>query len=298
MIRPARLAAGARISVVAPSGPVPRDRFLTGAEKLSKRYSLVYDADRLFAASGYLAGADRSRADELRAALQDPSTDAVWVARGGYGLMRVLAALDAKDFARPKVLVGFSDVTALHGYAACVGMTSIHGPVVTQLSELGQIDVDGVCDLLAGATPKWSALRTLIGSGVVEGRTAGGNIEVLSRLCGTPWQWPLDDTILFLEEIGERPYRIDRALTQLRLAGAFAKVRAVVVGDLTSCGDDKYPSPNAEEVLLEHFGALDIPVVLGAMFGHGLRNRAFPLGTQARLDLSHGELSFGEAVVA
>ena len=214
----------------------------------------------------------------------------MWAARGGYGVMRILRRLDPALLRKP--ILGFSDLTALHAFAAAHDVFSIHAPVVTQLAELGQDDLTAAFAVAEGLPQTWGSLVTHGGSGMIEGVTAGGNLEVLSRLCGTPWQWSLDGKILFLEEIGERPYRIDRSLTQLELAGAFKGLRAVVVGDLINCEEKKQESPTAEAVIVAHFAALNVPVVTNAPFGHGVRNHAFPLGVPARLDLDRGELTF------
>jgi muramoyltetrapeptide carboxypeptidase len=279
-----RLHAGDRVAVVAPAGPVPRERFQSGERILSARYRLVYE-ERVFARTGYLAGSDEERLAELRAVLSDPDVKAVICARGGYGLTRILAGLDSTEFARaPKAIVGFSDVTALHAWAAKLGVPTIHGPVLAQLGELPEEDTQSVIDLLEGAPPKpIEGLRTRAGSGAAEGRLLGGNLEMISRLVGTPWALDLRDAILLIEEVGERPYRIDRSLTQLMLAGALDGVRGVVVGDLVNCHEPKQPSPTADEVVVERLGRLGVPVCTGAPIGHGPRNRAVPLGVRARL---------------
>jgi muramoyltetrapeptide carboxypeptidase len=289
----ARLQAGDRVAVVAPAGPVPRERFEAGERILSARYHLVYE-ERVFARTGYLAGSDEERLAELNAALRDPTAKAVICARGGYGLMRILGELDAAAFARaPKAIVGFSDVTALHAWAAKAGVPTIHGPVLGQLGDLPAGDTQSIIDLLEGAPVRpLDGLLPWVGSGIAEGRLLGGNLEIVSRLVGTPWAFDLRDAILLLEEVGERPYRIDRALTQLLLSGALAGVRGVVVGDLINCHEPKPPSSTAQEVLVERLGRLGIPVWGGAPIGHGGRNRAVPLGVRARL--SAGTLEFLE----
>jgi muramoyltetrapeptide carboxypeptidase len=258
---------------------------------LSARYQLVYE-ERVLSRIGYLAGSDEERLSELKAALSSPSVKAVICARGGYGLMRILAGLDAAGFARePKAIVGFSDVTALHAWAARSGVPSIHGPVLAQLGDLPAEDTQLVIELLEGGAPRpIEGLRPWTGSGEVEGRLLGGNLEMISRLVGTPWAFDLRDSILLLEEVGERPYRIDRSLTQLLLAGALEGVRGVVVGDLIGCHEPKPPSPTAEEVVVERLSRLGVPVWGGAPIGHGERNRAVPLGVRARL--GNGRLEF------
>lgn len=289
MIRPPRLSPGDRVAVVAPAGPVPRDRFEEGARILAARYQLVHD-ERIFAKSGFLAGSDDERLAELTGALEDPSLKAVFCARGGYGLLRILPRLEAAGFLRaPKPIVGFSDVTALHAWAARAGVVSIHGPVVTQLGDLEDEDAQALIELLESPLPPppLENLRTLV-PGNAEGVLLGGNLELISRLAGTPWQLNLDGAILLLEEVGEQPYRIDRALTQLRLAGALEGVRGVVIGDLEKC-----EQPTAEAVIVERLGK--VPIVAGAPVGHGQRNRALPLGVRAKIE--GATLSFVEPPV-
>jgi muramoyltetrapeptide carboxypeptidase len=302
MIRPPRLRAGSRVAVVAPAGPVPRDAFAAGAAILGARYTLVHD-ERIFARTGYLAGDDDARAAELAAALADPTIEAIFCARGGYGLMRILDRFDRAAFARaPKLIAGFSDVTALHAWAYGASVTSLHAPVLTQL---GKLPADDAAALFAacespGPPPPLAGLRTVDpgAAGTVEGRLVGGNLEMISRLCGTPWALPLDGALLFLEDVGERPYRLDRQLTQLRLAGALDRVAGVILGDFIGCVEKDGSGPDAEAVLTERLAGRGIPVVAGAPIGHGERNRALPHGARARLDVAAGTLEWLEGAVA
>ncbi len=300
MIRPPRVTPGDLVAVVAPSGPVPREAFEAGARILGARHRLVYD-ERIFARRGYLAGEDAARLAELERALGDPAVRAIVCARGGYGLLRILDRIDAAALARhPKVIVGFSDITALHAMAASAGMASVHGPVVTQLPELPGSDVAALLDALESPEPPppLTGLRCLA-PGVVEGILAGGNLEVLSRLVGTaypPARW-LASSVLLLEEVGERPYRIDRALTQLILSGALGGVRGAIIGDLIGCAEADGSAPSAEQVIAERLGRFGIPVVAGAPVGHGERNRALPLGARVRLDAAAGTVELLEAAV-
>jgi len=288
--------------VVAPAGPVPRDAFDAGAAILGARYTLVHD-ERIFARHGFLAGEDDARADELGRALADPAIEAIFCARGGYGLMRILPRLDAAAFARaPKLVVGFYDVTALHAWAARAGVVSLHAPVVTQLGKLPPDDAAALFALAESPSPPapLTGLRAIAGPSraAVEGPLVGGNLEILSRLVGTPWALPLDGALLFLEEVGERPYRIDRQLTQLELAGALERLAGVVLGDFIGCAEKDGSPPDAETVLVERLGARGIPVVAGAPIGHGSRNRAMPHGARVRLDAAAGTLEFLEPAVA
>jgi len=286
--------------VPAPSGPVPREAFCAGLRILEARYRVVYDAG-LFRRAGYLAGDDRRRAAELNRYLGDPAVRGIVCARGGYGLLRILPALDAAALrARPKVIVGFSDVTALLAWARTRGgVRGVHGPVVTQLGSLRRADHRRLFALLEGAAlprPYVTGLRPLC-RGRARGRLVGGNLEVLSRLVGTGYLPSLRGAILFLEEVGERPYRLDRTLTQLLLCGVLAGVRAVVVGDLVACAEPVGTGPSAAAVVAERLGRLGIPLCLGLPVGHGRRNLALPVGARAVLDADAGTLEVLEGAV-
>lgn len=296
VICPPHLNPGDTIRIVAPSGPLPREEFEAGVRLLQARYKIRYDPATLFQSTGYLAGSDEHRAQDLMAAIADPSARAVIMARGGYGLLRILPLLDPALLQQnPKPLVGFSDGTALLAYAALAGVAAIHGPVVTQLPRLPKADIEALSTLLErpGGGLLATGLESLI-PGRVYGPLVGGNLEVFSRLLGTRFMPDLSSAILVIEDIGERPYRVDRLLTHLDLAGVFNVVAAVVVGDFVDCkerDDSKLASPLVNEILEERLGRLAIPVVFNAPIGHGSRNVALPFGTMAELDTRHGTLT-------
>ena len=302
-IRPPRVAPGDAVAVIAPSGPVFPEAFAAGASVLAERYRLRHDPNALFAAQGFLAGSDEHRLAQLHAALRDPEIAAVLMARGGHGLLRIANRIEP-DFLRehPKPIVGFSDGTVLLAAAARAGLAAIHGPVVTQLSRLPPADHAALFALLESPEPRLlcdglSPLRP----GRASGPLLGGNLEVFSRLLGTGLLPDLDGAILFLEEVGERPYRIDRLLCHLELASVFARVAAVVVGALVDCvepADSRIASPTAAEVVAERLGRLPIPVVLAAPVGHGDRNRALPYGVPVELDAQAGTLTALEGAVS
>jgi muramoyltetrapeptide carboxypeptidase len=289
--------------VVALSGPIPPDDFAQGAAVLSARYQLRYDPDSLFRATGFTAGPDQVRLAELEAALLDPEARAVIMGRGGYGLLRILAAIDPGLLRRAaKPIVGFSDGTLLLAQAARAGLASIHGPVVTQLGRLPPEDHDALFAALEQPEARrlCSGLDALV-PGRAQGPLLGGNLEVFSRMLGTPYLPDLRGAILFFEDVGERPYRIDRLLTQLELAGVFQAAAGVVTGEFLGCDEpvsSKLASPLASEVLRERLGRLRIPVVLGAPVGHGRHNRALPYGTRAELDADAGTLAALEGAVS
>ena len=302
MIRAPRLQPGDPIRVIAPSGPVPREAFETGIAVLRARYDVRYD-DGVFARAGFLAGPDERRLAELTAALADPDARAIVMARGGHGLLRLLPFIDVAPLAsRPRPIVGFSDGTALLALAARAGVAAIHGPMVTQLGGLPAGDQRALFERLETPGPALllDGLEGVI-PGRVQGPLLGGNLEVFSRLIGTPYLPDLSGAILFFEDLGERPYRIDRLLAHLDLAGLFGAVSGVVAGDFSACREPeatRAETPTAEEVLAERLGRLPIPVALGGTFGHGSRNRALPYGTMCELDTMAGTLTALEGAVS
>jgi muramoyltetrapeptide carboxypeptidase len=292
---PPRLRPGDTVAVVAPAGPVPGDRLRRGLEILESRYR-VRVAHDVLRTTGYLAGGDDRRAAELAGALADPDVRAVFVARGGYGIFRVLPFLDPAVVRRdPKVIVGFSDATALLAWAARAGVRGVHGPVVAQLGELPASDHAALFDLLERPSPPPPlASERAAGAGSarsIEGRLVGGNLCMVAHLVGTPWAIDTDGALLLLEEVGERPYAIDRYLTRLHLAGALLGVRGLAIGDLVRCEERvMIDSPAADVVVDERARAFGLPALAGLPVGHGARNRAVPIGARAVLDTGRLEL--------
>ena len=299
-LRPPRLHPGDQLAVIAPSGPVWKAPFDTGAAILSKRYRLAFDSSLVGTGLGFLSAPDDARLDGLLSALANDAHAGIILGRGGYGLLRIVDRLRPGWLARnPKPIVGFSDGTVLLAAAAREGVPSIHGPVVTQLGKLGEMDLAALVGLLENPDPGilLGGLETVV-QGRAQGPLLGGNLEVFSRLLGTPYLPDLRGAILFLEDVGERPYRLDRLLTHLSLAGIFAAVAGVVLGDFIECEEtSRTPYPSSVEVLRERLSRLSIPVALGAPVGHGGRNHALPYGCQVELDASNGTLTALEGVV-
>lgn len=281
--------------IVAPSGPVPPEAFAAGLAILRARYDVRVDEATVLARDGFLAGPDEQRLAALLAAFDEPDSAAIIMARGGYGLLRLLPFLDPARLARrPRPVVGFSDGTALLAATTRAGLAAIHGPVVTQLPNLSSQDHAALFQRLEqpGGAVMLEGLEEII-PGRVRGPLVGGNLEVFSRLLGTPYLPELDGAILFFEDLGERPYRLDRLITHLDLAGVFGVVAGIVLGDFSSCREPeatRASSPTAEEVLLDRLGRLPIPVATGGAFGHGTRNQALVTGGLAELDTRAGTL--------
>jgi muramoyltetrapeptide carboxypeptidase len=288
---------------VAASGPVDRERFAAGIGALGDRYHLCFDEHSLFERRGFLAGSDSHRLQALNAAITDPDCRAIFLARGGYGLLRILSQVDcAALLARPKPIVGFSDVTVLLAACAATGVATIHGPMISQLAGLPEEDRESLFKLLEDPQPGvlLSGLEEVV-AGVARGALLGGNLEVLSRLLGTTLQPDFEGAVLFLEDVGELPYRVDRLLTHFELAGVLSRVSGVVVGQFTDCDelqDDVVQHPTTLEVLVERLERLTVPVVFGGTFGHGERNTALPYGTRVHLDTDAGTLVALEGAVS
>jgi muramoyltetrapeptide carboxypeptidase len=293
----------ARGHVVAPSGPVAAERFDRGLRILRRAVQADWIvAGNIFEQEGYFAGSDAQRLAALHTALGDDESLALVCARGGYGATRLLSALDPERLrARPRPIVGFSDITALLCWAWVRAQSpSIHGPVVTQLSELPPDDIDRLATWILGDVPSplEADAGTVVAGGTVEGTMFAANLEVLRSLVGTRFLPSMRGAILALEEIGERPYRIDRALTQLLSSGALRGIRGVVVGQLHACEEPESgtPGPTASEVFEERLATLGVPVVTGFPFGHAQRNAALPFGARVRLRAEDCTLEFLEPV--
>jgi len=301
--RPRRLRPGDGVAIVAPAGPVPVDLLDEGIAVLESWGLVVRPGRHLrthHPALEHLAATDRERATDLRAAWCDPEVAAVWAARGGFGCHRIVDVIDwsALAAAGPRVLVGFSDVTALHeAVAERLGLATVHGPVVTSLGHRRACAAarEQVRRLLFepdDARTLATQLRTLAG-GAADGVLVGGNLRVLAAGLGTAVSRPARGAIAVLEDVGEQAYRIDGMLTQLLRTGWFDGVRGVVAGAFTQTGDT-----DVEAVLRDRLGPLQVPAVTGAPVGHIGDNIALPLGVPARLDADAGTLVLTRAPLA
>ncbi len=263
---------------------------------MRERYVVRFD-EGLMTRTGYLAGDDARREAELLAALDDPTVDAIVAARGGYGATRILDRIPIERVARsPKLLVGFSDVTALHALWQRAGVRSMHASMIAGLGRASDAHVARFVRALEGeAAAPLSGLST-VAEGEAEGPLVGGNLSVLAALVGTPYAPPVDGAVLLLEDVGERPYRVDRMLTTLAHAGWLSRVAGVALGAFTGSppGDD---GTRIEDVLRERLSYLPVPVVAGVPAGHVDDNVALPLGARVRLDAANGTLQFLEGAV-
>ena len=270
-------------------------RFERGVARLRTRYDVSFDPG-VTTRTGFLAGDDDRRRAELVAALDDDAVDAVVAVRGGYGATRLLPSLAPADVARAnKVLVGFSDITALHALWARAGLRSLHASMVAALADAPDERFARWCAALEGrSAPNRWAVEGMV-DGIAEGPVIGGNLAVLTALVGTPYLPPLEGAVLLLEDVGEAPYRIDRMLTTLAQAGVVARVAGVAFGTFVDCR----PGPagvTAGEVVAAHARSWGKPAVSGLPVGHQDDNVELALGAPVRVDGTRGTLSLGSGL--
>lgn len=287
MLMPPLLEHGARVALVAPAGP------LRGEEDLARAIDNVrhfgwdpVPGAHVLARSGYFAGSDGERLDDLQRAISARDIDGIWFVRGGYGAMRLLEALDYDALRRrPKTIIGYSDITALHAAIGTrSGLVTHHGP--TARARLSSFTRDSLTRaVVTGEDPCGSASTArVLRSGRARGTLRGGNLALLAALTGTPFAPSLDGALLVLEDVNEAVYRIDRMLQQLRLSGMLRGVRGIVAGHFTDCPPESDDGSRAlDDVLLEIADVLGVPCVAGVPIGHIEDQWTIPLGKSAEL---------------
>jgi muramoyltetrapeptide carboxypeptidase len=312
VIKPARLLGGETFGIIALSSPVESGRLSRGLDALRAKgfgARVALDPAAEYGKTTFLFGSasPEERANALHQLFLDENVRAILAVRGAYGAMELLPHLDfALMRANPKALIGFSDTTCL--LVACymrAGMVTVHGPSLDSClakmnnSPEAAASFECLAALLAagGGTPFGAAaLEPICGGAGAAGPLIGGNLSLLSSLMGTPWEADFGDHILFVEEAGEKPFRVHRMLLQMKLAGKFDHLRGVVFGHLTGCVHEKGLGPSVRDVIFEIFNGYDFPVMLGAPFGHEPLNLALPLGVSA--EISGGRLTLLEAAVS
>jgi muramoyltetrapeptide carboxypeptidase len=299
--KPRALRPGDLIGVVAPAGPVDEERLRLGVGELERLGFGVRVADGVLDRTTFTAGSVERRVAQVHGFFADPAVAAIVCARGGAGAIQLLPHLDL-DLLRdnPKPLLGYSDITLLHLEMARLGCTSLHGPMVARELADGDTAYDrkSLWYALTGeGEPYESEPDDLVAlaEGTAEGVLRGGCLSLLAGSAGTPWALRnLDDTILFVEDVDEKPYRIDRMLRQLRASGALQGVTGIVFGDMKGCAPSYSETYRLETVLLEALEGLHVPIALGLSSGHTAHpNITLPLGVRARLECVNGEAWFG-----
>jgi len=315
LIRPPRLNPGDTLGIVAPASAPPNpknvDRAVAVLERLGYKIKLAPNVRQRW---GYLAGSDRERAGDVMRMFADKKVAGILCVRGGYGTARLLAQLDYKTIrANAKIFVGYSDITSLHcAFLAQAGLVSFHGPMLNSdfaLDSLPDFTVQSFLRTLASAEkqkdiaadyPEQTA--QVLQRGVARGPLIGGNLAILGTLIGTPWQPSFKNAILFLEDVGEAPYRWDRMLTHLLNCGLLQQVSGIAIGLNADCEDPQAKTAKEyrqtlDEVLRERLAPLKIPIVAGLPFGHVPMNATLPFGVRAELDANQGVLRLLEAGV-
>jgi muramoyltetrapeptide carboxypeptidase len=291
-VRAPALRPGDRVAVVSPAGPADAERLELGMQML-RSWGLVPELGKhALARHDYLAGPDADRLTDLEWALGDPDIRAVIASRGGYGTQRIVdRPMWSRLRTEPKLLVGFSDITALHLAAwSEAGIASLYAPGASwDADRLGAAGAESLHSALTSTRPVVISGSAGDG-GVATGPLLGGNLSMLAASVGAGLP-SFRGAVVLIEEVAEAPYRIDRMLTQLRRSGALDGISGVAVGQMTNCADD-----DAAAVLADRLGDLGVPVLTGLPIGHGPGQLTVPLGSEARLDVAAGILQVAAAV--
>jgi muramoyltetrapeptide carboxypeptidase len=313
-IKPARLKFGDTLGLITPGSYISEDELKESKENLEKLGYKVFYSERILSKSGYLAGDDNSRAEEVNSMFEDKKINGIICARGGYGCARILPLINYDIIKNnPKILVGYSDVTALLlGIYAKTGLVTFHGPF--GISSFNDFSITYFSNVLRYPKEKLILINensdeedskqdlVTIVSGKAVGELIGGNLSVLTSLIGTKYDFSSEGKIVFLEEIGEEPYRIDRMLTQLIQAGKFEKAVGIAMGVFKDCEpkekDTSFSSSfSLKEVLFDRLSNLKIPVVYGMSFGHIKNKFTIPIGIKAELDSTNQTITLLETAV-
>ena len=296
-IYPPPIKKGETIGLVSPASPlINKDNFSSGVQVLEKKGFEVKFNRKLLNSKGYLAGSDQERADEFNKLWADPEVKALIAARGGYGCLRMIDLIDMKQIRKnPKILIGFSDLTVLlNAIHKKTSLVTFHGPVVTTLADIDKQSQISFFNVLTGKTQnliKPSKVK-ILKEGKAKGILLGGNLTTLVHMIGTPYEIPWNNTILFIEDTGESPYRLDRLLTHLSKAKSLQKLKGLILGTFT---DEERKENGAMQKavrkrIVELFEGLDIPVWANFPVGHSRRNLILPIGVRAVMDSTDGKL--------
>lgn len=296
MIFPKALSKGAKIAVISPAGAVEASQLEKGIEMIkSKGYEPVL-GEHLYTkfSNGYnYAGTEKERTKDINWALNDNEIAAIWASRGGYGCQHLIQDLDLKNFTKnPKWYIGYSDNTVIQSYLLNKGFASIHGQTIkTSSFGVTEESYELIFDILKGKTPKYSLkLHQFNKQGTIEGELVGGNLALIYALLGTKYSFDFKDKILFIEDIGENFYALDRMIMSLELAGVFNKISGLIVGGMTNMGDEKENQQYEEsfdefayQLISDRISKYDFPVVFGFPNGHIKDNRPLIIGSNINM---------------
>ena len=279
------------IGVAAPSARFDAQAFEKGVQCLESMGFQVYIPNGVTGRHRYLAGTDRQRADVLNLLFADPGIKGIIAARGGFGAMRLLPLLDWDSIAgNPKLFMGFSDTTALiSSLVSKAGICALHAPNLVSLGRADKKTLDSFAKTLTGCFTRIDLPSDqVLAGGRATGRLVGGNLSTLVHMIGTAYQPDFRGSIIFMEDVGEPAYKIDRMLTQMKMAGVLEGVKGVVTGSFENCDNDAY----LPEIIQEVFFDANIPICMGIDVGHGAVNLSLPMGGTATLDADHACLEW------
>lgn len=311
LVKPAPLKRGDTIGLIAPAGIVYEEKEYNRMASVFRSLGLQVRFGRNVRKQyGYLAGRDKERLEDLHTFFKDPTIDGIVAVRGGWGANRILPDIDYQMIRdNPKVFCGFSDITSLHmAIQSQSGLVTFHGPNGTsdwtsysrrqfRAMTFGELEIPFPFRTFDKEKPIESGRPVTISPGRATGKLLGGNLTLVTSLLGTPYMPSLEGAILFLEEIGEEIYRIDRMFSRLALSGVFDQISGLVFGRCTNCDTGSRPSLSFQEVLSEYLVPKNIPSFYDAPIGHEPDNMTIPLGLNAELDADCGEIRLLEAPV-
>lgn len=299
MIKPKRLKLGDTIGVVAPASPTTEEKLERVYRKLMQMGFNVVMGRSCFSKRGYLAGDDKTRAEDINKMFKNTEVDGIICLRGGYGSLRILDLLDYELIrTNPKVFVGYSDITALHIAINQISeLVTFHGPMAANLIEdTCNFTLESLYNFILNEDFKPSIENlsrelVAINGGIAEGQIIGGNLSLIASTIGTPYEINTKGKILFIEEIGEEPYRIDRMLTQLRLSHKLQDAVGIILGDFNNCvPENPHMSFTLEEVIDFYIRPLNKPTLMNLQAGHCKPTITIPFGVKARLDVDKNEI--------
>ncbi len=302
-IKPPGLRPGDTIGIAAPAGAFDENAFRSGIQCIHDAGFRTLFRPDIFSRSGYLAGDDRRRADEINRLFADATVKAILCARGGYGSQRILPLLDAAVIrSNPKIFMGYSDITALHCYLRkTCGLVSFHGPFVTELGAAGEDAARSIFRALANPAA-WGELPSprleVLRPGKSEGFLMGGCLSVFTGILGTPHDPPTAGAVLFFEDRGEKPYVVDRLFSHLKLAGKFDEAQGLILGQFIppqgwGGGEENYRA-ELRRIVLDAVGEFRFPVLANFPAGHFARSICFPLGVRATINGERGSVTIVE----
>jgi muramoyltetrapeptide carboxypeptidase len=312
LIKPKRLKSGDTVGIIAPSSGIDQEDLDKAMKNMADLGLKTKPGKSVSKANGFLAGNDKERLEDLHWAFSDKSIDAVWCIRGGYGATRFLPKIDYNLIRKnPKIFIGYSDITALHTaiYQNC-GLVTFHGPVAAStFSDYAKKHVVNV--LMNPTTPykielspdnvakEGKEFKTqVITKGTAKGKLIGGNLSLLTAMAGTPFG--LRDTkgkLLFIEDVGEKPYRLDRMFVQLRQSIDLKQLAGIALGVFADCDAPDDKSQTVIDVVKDQLGDLGIPVIYGLSFGHIRDQFTLPVGIEAEMDTEKATITFLESGV-